>query len=65
MDATDQKKLLDQGFVIIREDAAGLRIKAKTKSRCEWHTLQRGFKSYSEMRRVMDALLDGPLTVED
>ena len=45
------KKLLDQGFVIIREDAAGLRIKAKTKSRMSGIRCKEALNPYSEMRR--------------
>ncbi|HOU67622.1 MAG TPA: hypothetical protein PKW49_03435 [Paludibacteraceae bacterium] len=40
MDAASQNKVIDSGFSIIRcEDNPSVRIKAKTYTRREWHTI--------------------------
>lgn len=61
----DVQKILDTGFVIIREDLQRLAIKCKTKNQREWHTLDKGFTSKASLRRAMNVLLDESKTIED
>ena len=72
MDATNQQKLLTAGFTIIRDEVihkGGSRyeskIKAKTKERREWFTLEKGFTSIASLTRRISELLKDPLTVKD
>lgn len=78
MNATDQGKILDAGFVIIRQydrpvttqTLTGTQtttqwvLRAKTKERREWHQIG-VYTSQTQRRKFMDVLLKGPLTVED
>lgn len=75
MDATNQQKLLNAGFTIIRADEANLKIKCKTSGQREWHNipndpiyftpLQYPPKSKASLRRAMDSLLELDFMVED
>jgi hypothetical protein len=63
MTASDQYKLTQAGFMIIRKGNST--IKAKTKERPEWHTLQKDLKSQAAIDRAAKELLKSPLVVED
>jgi hypothetical protein len=67
MTATDQGKLLDAGFTIIRKQIAPLplAIKAKINERREWFILQKDFKSVAELERRMKELLKISTCIED
>ena len=72
MNATDQQKLLNHGFTIIRRQVVGNDpvntkriIKAKTCVRREWFTLEQNFPTAASLQRRMDQLLKDDKTVED
>lgn len=70
MNAKDQAKIIDAGFTIIRKEFSTdnkmpHRIKAKTKEKREWHTLENKFPSKAALERRFDELLNYPFTVED
>lgn len=72
MDATNQQKLLNAGFTIIRDEARHIsginyecKIKAKTPLRKEWYTLEKGFGSVAMMTRRVKELLEDKYTVKD
>jgi len=78
MNATDQKKLTDAGWVIIRErdlhpigsgadKKTGYEIWAKTRVQPEWHKYSATltYPSKAARRRVMKILLDNSKIVED
>lgn len=65
MTATDQRKLLEFGFMIIRADEQKLRIKVKIKAKPEWHYLPVHCESKAALRRNMDKMLEMPTIVED
>lgn len=61
----DVQKLLNAGFVIIREDTHNLKIKCKTKEKPNWVNFDKNFKSKVEVRREMDTMLKMQLIIED
>lgn len=72
MNATDQQKLLNQGFTIVRRQVLGNNpasitrcIKAKTSVKREWFTLEKDFPTAASLVRRMDELLKDDKTVED
>jgi len=65
MNATDQIKVLDAGFVIIRRDHHNLLIKHKGKGGHEWKHLEKGFKSKAALDRRMAQLLTQKQIIED
>lgn len=69
MNASDQKKVLDAGFIILRAELSNmnnrLRIKAKTNTRREWHTFMDHFENKTQMLKRMKALLKNNRTIED
>ena len=69
MNATDQQKLVNAGFTIIRKEDfnlnAGLRIKTKGNGSHEWKTLEKGFETKAALERRMKELLRDEKTVED
>jgi hypothetical protein len=66
MDATNQQKLLDAGFTIIRkEDQPTIRVKYKNATQREWKTLESNFQSKASRDRYVDMLLKNRMTVED
>lgn len=68
MDSTNQQKLLNAGFIIIRREInqqLGRKIKYKSSQQREWATLEKDFKSDAAVDRRMKELLIHPLTVED
>lgn len=68
MDATNQQKLLNAGFTIIRKEdhiPGKIRIKFKDATNREWKTLQDGFASKAELERRMKFLLSDSKTLED
>ena len=75
MNATDQRKLTDQGFMIIRErdfnpvsrskEGLKLEIWAKRKEQPEWHQYVKNFKSKAARRRSMKILLGADNVIED
>jgi hypothetical protein len=71
MTATDQNKILDAGFTIIRERDAHIPVEAgcfqlvqKVKERKEWHVYSRD-TTKAERARVKKRLLQNPKIVED
>ena len=65
MTQKDQLKLLNAGFLIIREDPTALSIKIKSDQAPNWHRHSGPFKSKAELRRAMDKLLTNSHVVED
>lgn len=72
MNATDQTKLLNAGFTIIRDEVyhvSGIKykckIKAKTPLNREWHTLEKDFGSVYSCTQRMKELLEDQKTVQD
>lgn len=72
MNATDQQKVLNAGFTIIRDEVLHKggskyqgKIKAKTKVRREWFTLEKDFKTRSALISRMNELLQDPFVVKD
>ncbi len=72
MQAKDQVKVLAVGFTIIRKEIREVSpgvmyraIKAKTKSRREWHVLAKDFETNTKLDRRMTDLLRNPLIIED
>ena len=72
MNATDQQKILNAGFTIIRTEATHVvshtynyKIKGKTKTRREWFTLQKDFPTGVAFAARIKELLTDPLTVQD
>lgn len=71
MNSTDQQKLINAGYTIIRRedqytsDPHLLRIKYKGNGFHEWRTLEKGFASKAALERRMKELLNDEKTVED
>lgn len=75
MTATDQQKVLDAGFLIIRKEpdcsekyeagSCTAKIKQKTKENRDWHILEKGFKSNYAMEQRVKELLKDRMTVLD
>ncbi|MCK4236728.1 MAG: hypothetical protein KAX38_06390 [Candidatus Krumholzibacteria bacterium] len=70
MNATDQIKVLNSDFIIIRERETGMKqenilICCKTKAQPEWHHFETGFRSKAARRRRMKTLLECSLVIED
>lgn len=75
MNATDQRKLIKAGFIIIRAEgirAEGLfdkgnelKIKYKGDGSYEWKTLEKGFINKASLKRRMKQLLEGEKIIED
>jgi hypothetical protein len=69
MNATDQQKVVNAGFTIIRKEDFNLngqmRIKTKGTGSHEWKTLEKGFATKAALDRRMKELLQDPKTVED
>lgn len=70
MNVTDQVKVLNKGFIIIREREQGLHqehilIVSKTKSHPEWHHFATAFKTKTARRKCMDMHLKSNLIIED
>lgn len=72
MNASDQHKLVDAGFTIIRREDhlyGHLRIKFKgtwgNVTRYEWSTLEKDFETKAALERRMKELLKDPMIVED
>lgn len=69
MNATDQQKLVNAGFTIIRKEDFNLngqmRIKTKGAGSHEWRTLEKGFPTKAALDRRMKELLQDQKTVED
>jgi hypothetical protein len=67
MNATDQQKLVNAGFTIIRKEDFNyiLRIKVKNNDSREWRTLEKGFATNAALGRRMKELLQDEKTVED
>jgi hypothetical protein len=68
MNATNQQKLVNAGFTIIRKEdhvPGQLRIKVKGSGSHEWKTLEKGFPTKAAVDRRMNELLNDPKTVED
>lgn len=69
MNATDQQKLVNAGFTIIRKEDFNMngqmRIKTKGAGSHEWKTLEKGFATKAALERRMKELLQDPKTVED
>ena len=68
--ARDQVKVLQAGFMIIREREdvrhEGISIiVVKTNVNKEWRNLKTGFKSKAARRREMDRLLKDRMVIED
>ncbi|MGN6604539.1 MAG: hypothetical protein ACTHK8_18920 [Ginsengibacter sp.] len=67
MTAKDQAKLLDQGFIIIRQQGGNLlpkKIKFKSALHREWKTMET-FVTNAAMQRYANELLKHHMTVED
>jgi len=68
MTAKDQAKLLDQGFIIIRQEGANSllpkKIKFKSALHREWKTMEK-FATNAAMQRYATELLKHHMTVED
>lgn len=70
MTASDEKKLVDAGFTIIRKEAydpntINWRIKYKGNGSHEWKTLVKGFATKAAFERKMRELLRDEKTVEN
>lgn len=73
MNATNQQKLINAGFTIIRKEISTIggdhhdnnRIKYKGTGSHEWKTLEKGFPTKAAIERRMKELLKDPKTVED
>ena len=71
MNAKDQVKVLNAGFMLIRSEIPASvgsflgKIKCKTIQRREWHTLETGFISKASMDRRIAELLKSDKVVED
>lgn len=68
MSGTDQTKLINAGFKIIRPEdhmPGQLRIKYKGDGGHEWKTLEKGFETKAALKRRMDELLRNPMIVQD
>ncbi len=68
MSGTDQAKVVDAGFMIIRRQdhqSQELKIKYKGNGGHEWKTLEKNFKNKSALEKRMKELLLNPMTVED
>jgi len=81
MDATNQEKILNAGFTIIRKEEGrqrrnegpafiannlmGGKIKYKNNEQREWKTLEKDFVSNAALDRRMKELLKDEKTVED
>lgn len=64
MTQSDQIKIINAGFTIIRADLFRMAIKTK-KGSFEWRTLEKGFPSKAALERRMKELLTDPKTIED
>lgn len=64
MTQSDQLKVLNAGFTIIRADLFRMAIKTK-KSGFDWRILEKGFPSKAALERRMKELLKDPQTIED
>lgn len=70
MNQTDQLKVLNAGFMIIRERDYGLKernlsIFCKTKMQPVWHSLKSGFPSKASRRIFIKNLLCSKTIIED
>ncbi len=65
MTQTDQLKVMERGFKIIRKDENALIIKSKTKDSQNWTILYKDFPSKAALKRKMDELLKYDFTIED
>ena len=66
MTQTDQQKVIDAGFRIIRSDLHRLVIKLKSsENSCGYKDLEKGFTSRTALNRRMIELLQDPWTIED
>ena len=66
MNGTDQRKLTEAGYIIIRrDDQPTPRIKYKDKEHGEWTTLHKDFKSKADRDRKMSELLKISTIIED
>lgn len=66
MNGSDQKKLLEAGYVIVRpDDTPSPRIKYKDKDHREWVTLHTGFNSKAERDRKLAELLKVSTIIQD
>jgi hypothetical protein len=68
MNGTDQAKLVNAGYTIIRKEdhlGATLRIKYKGTGSHEWRTLEKGFKTKVALERRMCELLKISTVIED
>ena len=65
MTQTDQLKVMQRGFKIIRKDENALIIKSKTLDSQNWTILYNGFPSKAALKRKMEELLKYDLTIED
>lgn len=54
---SDQMKIINAGFIIIRKDYENLLIKHKTKGVLHWRTYRSGFTSKAALDREMKDLL--------
>jgi len=65
MTQSDQIKVINAGFTIIRADEHNLLIKMRNKDHLRWVVLHNGFKSKAALKRKMDELLKLNLVIED
>lgn len=66
MNGTDQKKLIEAGYTIIRRDNHHQpRIKIRDAPNYEWRTLEAGFASKAARDRRADELLKLSTVIED
>jgi hypothetical protein len=66
MSGSDQQKLVNAGFTIIRiDEQPTLRIKFKGNGGHEWKTLEKGFASRAAVERRVKELLTDAKTIQD
>lgn len=65
MTATDQHKIINKGFKVIRREYNRMLIKIKIESSHGWSNLESGFPSKAALDRRMKEMLADPMTVED
>lgn len=64
MTQSDQIKVINAGFTIIRADMFRMSIKSKGGD-FEWRTFEKGFASKAAIQRRMKELLSNPKIIED
>lgn len=65
MTQTDQQKVINKGFTIIRADYFRKEIKFKSKENLQWKVWDKGFKTKKAMENTMRELLEKSNFIED